>query len=254
MSLGADLARTLDPSLFALDCGLTPEKWQADWMRARPRKVAASCSRQSGKSTAAALIGLQTAVSIPGSLSIIGGPAQRQSNEFVRTIKGLHDKLSRKDSNTPRLVGDSVTRIELENKSRVIALPSDPATVRGLAAVQTLILDEVGFIDDAADILTALAPMQAGVANPQTILLSTPNGDKNFWHALWHNGDPSWHRIEVPWWKSKRLSADPQFIEDQRQLLGLRKFSQEFELAWLPSEDMAFSADGIEAMFDNDLK
>lgn len=254
MSIALDIARLVDPSLFALDCGLTAEEWQSAWMRARPRKVAASCSRQSGKSTTAALIGLQTAVSIPGSLSIIGGPAQRQSNEFVRTIKGLHDKLSRKDSNTPRLIGDSVTRIELENKSRVIALPSDAATVRGLSAVQTLILDEVGFIDDAADILTALAPMQAGVENPQTILLSTPNGDKNFWHELWHNGDPSWHRIEVPWWKSKRLGADPQFIEDQRQLLGQRKFSQEFELAWLPSEDAAFDAAGVDAMFANDLK
>jgi hypothetical protein len=173
-SIALDIARALDPSLFALDCSLIAESWQADWLRKRPRKVAALCSRQSGKSTTAGLIALQTAVTLPGSLSIIGGPAQRQSSEFVRTIKGLHDKLSRKDKNTPRLVGDSVNRIELDNKSRVLALPSDPATVRGLSAVACLILDEVSFVPDAGDILTALAPMQAGVENPQTILLSTP--------------------------------------------------------------------------------
>lgn len=254
MSIALDIARLIDPSLFALDCGLTAEQWQADWMRARHRKSLLSCSRQSGKSTTAGLIGLETAVTIPGSVTLIGGPSQKQSNEFVRTIKGLHATLKKKDSNTPGLIGDSVTRIELENKSRVIGLASDPDTIRGIAAVQCLIIDEVGFVPDAADILTALAPTQAGVENPQTILLSTPNGDKNFWYDIWHNGDPSWHRVEVPWWKSKRLSADPQFIDDQRQLLGQRKFSQEFELAWLPSEDAAFDAFGIDAMFDNDLK
>src|SRR5262245_32248045 len=118
MSIALDIARLLDPALFALDCGLIAEEWQANWLRKPPRKVAASCSRQSGKSTTAALVALQTAVTIPGSLSLIGGPAQRQSNEFVRSIKTLHGKLSTVDKNTPRLIGDSITRIELENKSR----------------------------------------------------------------------------------------------------------------------------------------
>jgi hypothetical protein len=254
VSIARDIARMIDPSLFALDCGLEAEPWQAEWMRSRPRKSLLSCSRQSGKSTTAGLVALETAVTIPGSVTLIGGPSQRQSNEFVRTIKGLHGKLSKNDSETPRLVGDSVQRIELENKSRVIGLSGDPDTARGIASVQCLILDEVGFIPDALEILTALAPMQAGVTDPRTILLSTPNGDLNAWHDLWHNGDASWHRVEVPWWKSKRLSADPQFIADQRQLLGERKFSQEFCLAWLPSEDAAFGSEGIDAMFDPSMK
>ncbi len=40
MRLGKDLARALDPVIFARDCGLDPDPWQTDLLRTRPPKVA----------------------------------------------------------------------------------------------------------------------------------------------------------------------------------------------------------------------
>jgi hypothetical protein len=43
-----DIARTLDPVLLATDCGIVPDLWQADLLRARPNGLllSARCWRQ----------------------------------------------------------------------------------------------------------------------------------------------------------------------------------------------------------------
>src|SRR5258707_12586921 len=83
--LADTLARFLDPVALALDCGITPDPWQAELLRARPRRSLLLCSRQSGKSTVTALSALWTAVYEPG-LIVIVSPSQRQSAEMFRTL------------------------------------------------------------------------------------------------------------------------------------------------------------------------
>ena len=58
--MARDLARALDPSLIAHDCGITPDPWQAALLRERPRRSLLLCSRQSGKSTATALTAMRS--------------------------------------------------------------------------------------------------------------------------------------------------------------------------------------------------
>ena len=57
-SLALDLVHSLDPVAFAEDrLGFAPDRWQAGLLRSRRRQVILNCSRQSGKSTAAANLG-----------------------------------------------------------------------------------------------------------------------------------------------------------------------------------------------------
>jgi hypothetical protein len=83
-------------------------------------------ARQVGKTTTAAWAITHTMVFYPGSLSVIACPAQRQSAEAVRRI---HEKLLKSGA---KFKSDNVYALELENGSRVLALPSDDETIRGL--------------------------------------------------------------------------------------------------------------------------
>ena len=57
-----NLAHAFDPVTFANDCGIVPDAWQAELLRSTARRALLLCSRQSGKSTATALLALWVAV------------------------------------------------------------------------------------------------------------------------------------------------------------------------------------------------
>jgi hypothetical protein len=116
MIMALDIARCLDPVLFARDCSITPDPWQAKLLRDRPRRSLLLCSRQSGKSTVMALTALWTAIIEAPALVIVFSPSQRQSAELFRTVMQFHAAL--KDA--PRL-----------NASRILALPGTEKTIRG---------------------------------------------------------------------------------------------------------------------------
>ncbi len=59
--LADDLASALDPVVFARHAGIAPDPWQADVLRSGHRQLLLNCSRQSGKSTTTAIIGLHRA-------------------------------------------------------------------------------------------------------------------------------------------------------------------------------------------------
>jgi hypothetical protein len=82
--MGQDISRALDPVLLAQDCGITLDPWQAELLRTPPRRALLCCSRQSGKSTAVALLGLWTAIFEPPALVLLLSPSLRQSGELFR--------------------------------------------------------------------------------------------------------------------------------------------------------------------------
>jgi hypothetical protein len=129
-----DIARTLDPVLLATDCGIVPDLWQADLLRARPKRSLLLCPRQSGKSTTS-LIALHVALYESPSLVILVSPSQRQSGELFRTVMNYHGRLN----GVAKLTAESALRAELENGSRVIALPGTEKTIRGYAGADLIV-------------------------------------------------------------------------------------------------------------------
>src|SRR3954465_8856594 len=117
--MARDLARALDPALIAYDAGITPDPWQAALLRARPRRSLLLCSRQSGKSTVTALTALDTALYQAPALILLISPSQRQSAELHRPVMQMHSRLD----GAPALKTESALKAELENGSRILALP-----------------------------------------------------------------------------------------------------------------------------------
>lgn len=245
MLIARDMARTLDPVLFARDCGITCDPWQADLLRAMPKRALLNCSRQSGKTTVTALMGLHTAVYVPDSLVIIASPSQTQSGEMLRSLKLLHAKLD----GVPELIADSVLKVELANGSRIRALPGTEKTVRGFAGARLVIVDEAARVED--DLMQAVRPMLATNADGALVLLSTPKGKRGAFYEYWHNGDPLWMRVSVPASMCPRISKE--FLQEEFRALGAVRFSEEYELKFVDADAAAFPTGVIDSAFTTEV-
>jgi hypothetical protein len=248
LSLARDLCMAMDAVEFARACGIEPDEWQARVLANPPRRGLLCCSRQSGKSTTTALLALHVAAFEQDSLVVLVAPAQRQSAEMLRTIRGMHSNVE----GLPELRGDSVLRIEMANGSRVLALPGDGAgkTIRGLANARLVVVDEAARVDD--DLFGAVRPMLATNARGAMILLSTPAGKRGTFYDLWHANDPSWTRVRVPASMCPRISQA--FLDEERRELGEARYSEEYELAFIDSDTSAFSTAIIDAAFDPEVR
>ena len=83
-SASDDLAYSLDPVLWAREVlGYHPDPWQADLLRSRSRKIILNCSRQSGKSTTCAALGLHESIYRRPSFGLVIAPSQDQSAELM---------------------------------------------------------------------------------------------------------------------------------------------------------------------------
>lgn len=242
MMMGRDLAFALDPVAMAEACDVRPDPWQADLLRAKPRRALLNCSRQSGKSTTCALLAEHTALYTPGSLVVIVSPSQRQSAEMLRTVRNLHGRLD----GAPALLTESVLKIEYAHGSRIIALPGTEKTVRGMAGAALVIFDEAARCED--DLFTACRPMVA-TSDGALVLLSTPAGKRGAFYDLWHNGDPTWTRVRVAADQCPRISKE--FLAEELRELGPARFSEEYELAFIDSDTSAFSTSIIDAAFND---
>jgi hypothetical protein len=246
--LSADMARALDPVLHAEAAGIVCDPWQAALLRLAPRRAALNCSRQSGKSTTCAIMADHVSCYEPGSLTVIVAPSQRQSAELLRSIRLLHGKID----GVPGMDSESVLKIELENQSRILALPGGEQgkTIRGLAGARLVIIDEAARVDD--ELLAAVRPMLATNAKGALVMLSTPAGKRGAFYETWHNGDPAWHRVRVPATDCPRITQA--FLDEERRELGEARFREEYCLEFIDSDSAVFSTHLIDAAFDPEVK
>jgi len=138
MNTAREAAYRLDPVLWVREVlGMTPTAWQESFLRAqRGASILVLTARQVGKTTAAAWAMAHAALFMPGSLSVVACPTQRQSAEAVRKVHGMLLRCGAK------LTSDNVYGLELTNGSRVLALPGSDDSVRGLTVDAWIVADE----------------------------------------------------------------------------------------------------------------
>jgi hypothetical protein len=199
--------------------------------------------RQSGKSTVVSLIALHAAMFREQALILLVSRAERQSLELFRKLVETFRRLGE-----PVPVHRELTfSLELAGGSRIIALPGDPSTIRGFSGPWLVIVDEAAQVDD--DLFTAVLPMLA-VSRGRLLALSTPFGRRGFFWEQWENGDPAWERITAKASECPRIA--PEFLAEQKRLLGPRWYAQEFECAFIEASGQVFPSDLIMAAFDSD--
>ena len=234
----------LDPVLLAERVGFDMDAWQKDVLRSQAQQTIMLVTRQGGKSTVSSIRALHKAIYTPGSLVLLLAPAYRQSKELFRKVKNAYNALP---SPSP-LMSESTLEMEFEQGSRIVALPGKEETIRGFSGVSLLIVDEAARVPDA--LYQSIRPMLA-VSGGQIILLSTPFGRRGFFHEVWENGGPQWHRTRIIASDCPRLSRE--WLEEERKQIGSFWFSQEYECQFLDTVNQVFSTDDIMRALDDSV-
>jgi phage FluMu gp28-like protein len=237
-----------DRTEFARLLGIEPDDWQAEFLSSDARRVLMNCSRQSGKSTVAAVRALHEALYKPGSLTLILAPAERQAQELFAKVSGFYRQLG----HAPSPDSDRKGGMALSNGSRIEALPgSNERTIRGFSGVGLLIVDEAARVLD--ELYYALRPMLA-VSGGTLMMLSTPYGKRGVFYEEWlgPSSSSSWERYEIPATECPRIS--PEFLAEERATLPLRVFRQEYLCSFEEAEGRVFSETAIQAAITEDIE
>jgi len=246
VTLADDLRYALDPVAFASEAlGLELDPWQQGVISSTGKRDLLNCSRQAGKSTTAAVLGLHEALYKPGSLTILVSPSQRQSSELFRKVIELREKLS---SGTCGLTEDNKLSMTVKGGGRVLSLPGSEATIRGFSGATLIVEDEASRVPD--ELYMAIRPMLA-VRDGRLILMSTPFGKRGHFWREWDAGT-TWDRVEVPAHKVPRISAA--FLDEERSSMGSWWFEQEYLCQFKESTDAVFSHDAVMGALSDDVQ
>jgi hypothetical protein len=245
-SMKRAILHNLDPAAFAEDVlGFKCDEWQKDVIRFQGPRLLMLIGRQCGKTTAASIKALHTALFYPNSLTLIVSPSIRQSSEMFRNITKMMQMLD----DPPKKLEDNRLSCTLSNDSRIISLPSNPDTVRGFAAPTLVLIDEAARCTDS--LYYAVRPMLA-TGGGQLILLSTPNGKQGFFWDSWQSTIEDWLKVKVLATECPRIS--PEFLQEERETLGQMFFDQEYMCEFVEGINSVFSYTDIINCFRDDLE
>lgn len=233
----------LDPVQLARRLGITPDPWQAELLRSTRPRVLLNASRQSGKSTAVAILNLHTALYEADSLCLMLSPTLRQSGELFKKAAGGYRELGRPVAAS----SETALSVTLANGSRIVSLPGDDGTIRGYSGVRLLSIDEASRVP--GDLYMAVRPMLA-VSGGRLVALSTPFGTRGWWYEAWRS-DEAWERYEVPATDCPRISAD--FLAEERASMGEWWYGQEYGCQFLDAQDQAFRREDVDNMFAEEV-
>jgi hypothetical protein len=247
-TIAAQLAPPAAPmtrELMAERLGLELDDWQRDALRSDARQLLLNVTRQGGKSTVAALLGLHEALTRPHALVLAVSPGERQSKLLFRTLMGSYRALGKP---VPAIVENKLS-LELANDSEVHALPGQQDTIRGFSAVTMLLVDEAARVSD--DLIAAVRPMLA-ISGGRLVTMSTPFGKRGWWWGAWSEGGDDWERFEIPATQCPRIS--PAFLAEERRALPPMWFSSEYECQFVEPLDAFFRYEDIAAATSDEVR
>ena len=233
-SMRNDDAYAMDPVLWAREVlGYHPDEWQAKLMRSRSKKIILNCSRQSGKSTTCAALGLHESIYRRPSFGLVIAPSKDQSAELMLKFDEFRSAV---ELPSDYLSTDTKLAVRFSNGNRFIARPGSEKSSRGFSAVTLLLEDEAARVPDP--LYSSVRPMLA-VSNGRHILMSTPFGKQNHFFKIWDAQRDIWEWYEIPAEMCPRISK--QFLEEEKRINLW--FEQEYHCAFLDAEGSVFSSD-----------
>lgn len=231
-----------DPVVLARRMGFEPDLQQEAVLRSTARQGILNCSRQWGKSTTMAAKAVHRMVTGPGTLVVIAAPSEKQAAETVMKAWQMVAALGLRR----RRDGIHKVSMVLPNGSRMVGVPANEATVRGISKVGLLIIDEASRVSDA--MYHAVRPMVV-MARGDIWLMSTPWSAFGFFYEVWEHGGPDWERFRVKATECARIPKD--WLEAERRAVGEWAFRRDYLTEFVQDDLSAFEAAVVEDAMDD---
>lgn len=240
-----DLAFALDPVTWAKEVlGYHPDPWQADLLRSRSRNIILNCSRQSGKSTTCAALGLHESIYRSPSFGLVIAPSQDQSSELMLKFDEFRGAV---ELPSDYLSTDTKLAVRFANGNRFVARPGSEKTARSFSAVTLLLEDEASRVLD--DLYNSVRPMLA-VSNGRHILMSTPFGKRGHFFHIWNEQMDMWEWYEIPAEMCPRITKE--FLAEEKRINPW--FEQEYHCKFLETNDNVFTYDQVAAAVSDEVE
>jgi hypothetical protein len=211
-------ASRADPALLMVDAGLTPDPWQAEFLRSADNAVLMTCARQVGKTSAVAFKALSTLLTRPGSTAVVIAQREDQASELLRKAVHAYYRLG-----APVPVRrEGITYFELQTRARILALPGKERSVHGFTA-DLLIVDEAARVPD--EVFHAASP-QLSVSGGQFVALSTAFVKTGFFYREWEREQDNRAKHRPPEYRLFSITAkecprhSPEFLAAERRRMG----------------------------------
>jgi hypothetical protein len=244
-SASDDLAYSLDPVLWARETlGYRPDDWQAKLLRSRSKKIILNCSRQSGKSTTCAALGLHESIYRRPSFGLVIAPTQDQSSELMLKFDEFRGAV---ELPSAYMSSDTKLAVRFANGNRFIARPGSEKSARSFSAVTLLLEDEASRVLD--DLYNSVRPMLA-VSNGRHILMSTPFGKCGHFFKIWSEQRDLWEWYEIPAEMCPRITKE--FLAEEKRTNPW--YRQEYCCEFMETVDNVFSFDQISAALSDEVE
>jgi hypothetical protein len=242
-----DLLYALDPAIWIKEVlGIKPDPWQADLLRSRAQRIILNCSRQSGKSTICAALGLHESIYRRPSFGMAIAPSQDQSGELMMKFDEFRGAV---ELSSDYLDTDTKLAVKFANGNRFIARPGSAKTSRGKSAVTLLLEDEAAWVDDL--LRKSVSPMLA-VSGGRYIMMSTPFGKRGHFHDTWMNAK-NWEKYEINADQCPRITAE--FLQQELDDGMPRSFwLQEYYNQFMDTDNQLFGFDLVKQAFSSEVK
>jgi hypothetical protein len=207
-------------------------------------------ARQMGKTTVASAYILWYAMFHENKTILLLGNIEETAKEIMERIQFSYEMC-------PDFIRDGVVRynvksIRFENKSRIIAKATTPASARGLS-VHLLYLDEFAFVQESyqAEFWSAVSPTLAST-NGRCIITSTPNTEYDQFATIWTEsqnftneygdildedgpGSNDFKGMMVTW--DKHPDRDIEWAKKEEYKIGSSKFKREFNCEFVTYQE-----------------
>lgn len=216
--------------------------YQQKWILDDNRFKIGMWSRQTGKSFTTGFEAYLHAFAEPGSLWVTLSSGERQALEWMykaRKWAEVFDVAIDAYAET-RTASQSIIKqaeISLPNGSRIVAIPSNPATARGYSG--NVILDEFATHEKPNEIWAAVFPIvSSGTGGKKRLrVVSTPKGRSNKFAELWYEGKKfTRHKVTI---EDAVQDGFPMDIDGLRDALGDPEiFAQEYMCEMMDSSSV----------------
>ena len=224
--------------------------FQSDLLFQRGKKLIVNKSRQLGISSVLAFDSLLRAMR--GETVLVVSPSERQSINFYTYAQNYYLSLASFIRCT-NLSKNSIGFMQFYNGGRLISLPNNPATIRGLTVGTKgrIIIDEFAFFENPLEIWQAILPMIT--RGGSIAIISTPNGDANLYSDFWRDGEKlGFKKILINYKECQDFT--PAKIAFLKESLDDLSWRQEYENFFLGSALGYFPMDLIQKCVSKDLQ